>query len=70
METKIEVNLSLLENMAEAANILFNILIEKDLTDEDLPLLENVQQLLLEGNKILKKNIDDNKKPFNKISFN
>jgi hypothetical protein len=70
METKIEVNLSLLENMAEAANILFNILIEKDLTDEDLPLLENVQQLLLDGNKILKKNIDDNKKPFNKISFN
>jgi hypothetical protein len=70
METKIEVDLSLLENMAEAANILFNILIEKDITDEDLPLLEKVQELLFEGNKILKKNINDNQNPFNKISFN
>lgn len=67
---KIEVNLSLLEDMAKATELLFNLLIEKDLTDEDLPVIAEIAKLTAEANETLRKNIDDNRNPFNKVSFN
>lgn len=67
---KIEINLSLLEDMAKATELLFNLLLEKDLTDEDLPIIAEIAKLTAEANETLRKNIDDTKSPFNKISFN
>lgn len=70
MNHKIEVNLSLLEDMAKATELLFNLLIEKDLTDEDLPIIAEIAKLTAEANETLRKNIDDSRNPFNKVSFN
>jgi len=67
---KIEINLSLLEDMAKATELLFNLLLEKDLTDDDLPVINEVAKLTSAANETLRKNIDDTKSPFNKISFN
>ena len=67
---KIEINLSLLEDMAKATELLFNLLLEKDITDEDLPVINEVAKLTSAANETLRKNIDDTKSPFNKISFN
>ena len=67
---KIEINLSLLEDMAKATELLFNLLLEKDLTDDDLPVINEVAKLTSAANESLRKNIDDTKSPFNKISFN
>lgn len=67
---KIEINLSLLEDMAKATELLFNLLLEKDITDDDLPVINEVAKLTSAANETLRKNIDDTKSPFNKISFN
>lgn len=57
MEQKIEIDITVLEELGQAAEIMFDILSQKDLTEDDVIRMKYVNKLLTSCNELFSKSI-------------
>jgi len=57
MEQKIEIDITILEELGQAAEIMFDILSQKNLTEADVTRMKYVNKLLTSCNELFSKSI-------------
>ncbi len=57
MEQKIEIDIAVLEELGQAAEIMYEILSQKDLTEADVTRMKYVNKLLTSCNELFSKSI-------------